>query len=412
MRRGILIVAPFLPWPADFGGAQRIAYLARGLAREHEVTIVAPFTPPERDAVLALGELCDVTAVPVRWSPRQPAGRSRRLAQLAALAGGRSFAERSFPSARLAPVVDRILRTRRIDLVQFEFPQTTCIRLGRAVPTVLDAHNIEHTLLRRVAETASSEGQRIFNLLEWRRVRQLERRAWRGVDLTVATSDVDARAIAGATGRDVPVVPNGVDVARLARLARAPAARPRVVFVGALRHAPNASGVRWYVEQVHPLVRVALPDVELAIVGADPPESIRTLASASIVVTGTVDDVDPWLASAGVAIVPLWSGSGTRLKILEAFAAGVPVVSTTLGAEGLAVTDNRHILLRDTADAFAAAVIALLRGTPPAGFDVEAARALARETYDWDLAVVPRLVAAHDIAIERFAAAGKGVSRG
>ncbi|MEX2314453.1 MAG: glycosyltransferase family 4 protein, partial [Thermomicrobiales bacterium] len=140
--------------------------------------------------------------------------------------------------------------------------------------------------------------------------------------------------------------------------------------------------------------------------GSDPPTEVAGLASRSVSVTGRVNSAVPHLARASVAVVPLHAGGGTRLKILEAFASGVPVVSTTIGAEGLDLVPGEHLLIADTPDTFASAVIDALRDTGdtglPSGYSIAGAYELAASRYDWGTAVVPALVAAHDEAIERF----------
>jgi glycosyltransferase involved in cell wall biosynthesis len=241
----------------------------------------------------------------------------------------------------------------------------------------------------------------MFNLNEWRKVRRLEERVWNAATTVVATSSVDADVITGVTGRQTAVVPNGVDIEQFAS-ANPTRRANNVVFTGAMRHFPNADAAVWYATEIHPLVVDAIPDATLSIVGADPPATVLQLGSTSINVTGRVERVEPFLQDAAVAIVPLRSGSGTRLKILEAFAARTPVVSTTLGAEGLDAIDGLHLLLRDSPRQFADAVISLLRGDHPASQLVDAAHELANQQYDWQSAVIPRLVAVHNDTIERF----------
>jgi len=402
VRRNILIVAPFLPFPADFGGALRVFHLVRGLQRHHDVHVVAPVTPDERDNVLALGEFCDVTAVPAVRSARQPAITSKRIDQIVSIASIDSFLERSLDAERMQAAIDRIFLTRRVDLMQYEFSHTASVRPTRPVPTIIDAHNIEYQLLQRVARTSANMAQEVFNRVEWRKVRHLEERAWKSATLVTATSTIDAAVIKHATGVPVSVVPNGVDVRAFSNL-DASRKQNTVIFTGAMRHYPNAVGARWYAERVHPLVRDAIPNVKVSIVGADPPPDIAALASDSITVTGRVERIEPYLASASVAIVPLHAGSGTRLKILEAFAAYTPVVSTTIGAEGVDAEDGIHILIRDKPDEFAEAVIAALRNEFPITYSAERAFQLAHRHYDWDTAILPMMLEAHEIAISRFA---------
>lgn len=398
-HRSILLVAPYLPWPADFGGAQRVYALVRGLAERHAVTLLAPATAEEFDATRDLGQLCDVVTVPAATTARQSAGDRKRLQQLRAQLGPRSFAELSGYRPQLEAVMRVIFMSRRIDLVQFEFPAAALHRLPEPRPTVFDAHNVEYELLERVARSDASIPRQIFNATEAAKVRHLEHRLWSAATVTTATSARDAATISNVTGDDVPVIPNGVDPT-LFELERAPKAG-QIIFVGAMRHQPNAAAAVWFAREVLPLVRAKLADVRFSIVGADPPAEVRALAGNGITVTGYVDDVRPYLATAALAVAPLRSGGGTRLKILEAFAAGVPVVSTSIGAEGLEVVAGEHLLLADTPAELAAATLLVLRERTFAQRLADAAQRLARERYSWEH-IVPLLEDAHTLALERF----------
>lgn len=401
MSRSILVIAPYLPFPATFGGALRIFHLVRGLAAQHQVILLAPGSDDAYAAAWELRDMCDVTLVPARSTAREPAGRRKRVHQAQSIVSGRSFLEHSSYNPQFQAVLDRIFMTRSIDLVQLEFPESTLYHLPRPVPTIFDAHNVEHDLLRRVAHASDSSAQRTFNLLEARKLQRIEVAAWNGATRCVATSQRDARLIGKLSSTPVDVVPNGVDLDAFARVRSMTPTSRRVVFVGAMRHQPNADGARWYVQQVHPLVQQHISDASMAIVGADPPVAVRDLAGASVDVTGEVDDVRPYLGAAQVVIAPLWSGGGTRLKILEAFAAGRPVVSTTLGVEGIDALHGEHLLLADTPDAFSRAVVQLLTDPTLAASLAAAGRALVERQYGWDQ-VARQLIETHNRAIEAF----------
>lgn len=398
MSRHVVVVAPWLPLPADFGGALRTYNLVRELARHDEVTLLCPARPEELPHALELGSICNVTTVPARWTPRHPATAGKRLQQLWSVGSRRSFLERSTWSEQLQGVFERLFLTTRVDLVQYESTRMALFRPPTPCPTVIDAHDVEAELLRRVARSSASDVERALKLAEARKVEWLEERLWRSSDLAVATSSRDASAIETASGVPARVVPNGVDVEAYARPADWPAGRD-IVFTGVMRHQPNSDAARWYLDAIHPLVRQRLPDARVVFAGADPPDWLRDRASGHVVVTGRVDDIRPWLWSAGVAIVPLRSGGGTRLKIFEALAAGAPVVSTTTGAEGIDGIDGAAILADDP-ESFSDAVIAVLGDGARANVMRENGRGLVAE-YDWGT-IGRRLAAAHDEAIERF----------
>ncbi|MGH9173803.1 MAG: glycosyltransferase [Vicinamibacterales bacterium] len=407
MNGDLLIVAPYLPWPDDFGGAIRIYQIVRHLAARRNVILLAPATQREMNALDHLRDICDVTAVPVDWTFRQPASVAKRVAQFRSMGARTSFVESASFESRIQAVMDRLFMTRQIELVQYEFPQMALYRPPRPCPTILDSHNIEHDLLRRVAMTHDAITGRIFNAIEWRKVRRLERAAWSSVTLNVATSSRDALAIEEADRRPVAIVPNGVDVEAFASARHCQRVAGRVVFIGAMRHQPNANGARWYIENVHPRVRVAVPHATLELVGADPPRDLVNQTDDSIAVSANVASVMPHLGRAEVAIVPLHAGGGTRLKILEAFAAGVPVVSTTVGVEGIDAVPGCDLLVADSTVAFADAVIQILRHTDlPAQYSKENAIDLVRSRHDWGSAIIPLLEEAHREAHARFHAKG------
>ena len=210
-RRNILMVAPFLPYPADFGGAQRVFHLLRGLARFHRVHLIVPSNGLDHAHVATLGNICDMTVVPTQRTARQSAGAGKRVGQVRSFAGGGSFLEQSLDVPRMQAVFERIFLTQPVDIVQYEFAHTALLRPTRPVATVVDAHNIESELLRRVAHNSSGTTQQMFNLLEWRKVRRLERSVWHDATLVLATSERDAAVVVESTDRPVVVVPNGVN---------------------------------------------------------------------------------------------------------------------------------------------------------------------------------------------------------
>lgn len=399
MKRSILIIAPYIPLPADFGGALRIFHLLSQLARHHDVSLLAPGNPDESDDAIRLGQLCDVTLVPGATHARNPAGRRKRMEQMRSLLLSSSYLQATAHNPRMQAALDRILTTRRIDLVQFEFPESALYRVPQTMPTVFDAHNVEHDLLARIANTSSSTGKRVFNMQEARKLRRLEREVWERSTRCIATSERDAELLRSMTSTPVDVVPNGVDLTHFSPAPLADATLGSVVFTGAMRHQPNADGARWYVEQVHARVQDMLPSTNFSIVGADPPPSVQALASRSVNVTGRVEDVRPYLHHANVVAVPLWSGGGTRLKILEAFASGRPVVSTSLGAEGLQVDNGEHLLLADDAGSFARAVARVVQDRDLATRLATSARQLVEQHYGWEM-VTAQLMAAHERALE------------
>jgi glycosyltransferase involved in cell wall biosynthesis len=390
----ILFATPYLPAPPNFGGARRMHELIRGAARVDTVRTLS-LTGPSDNVPDAESEIGPVAPVPTLLTAHMEPDRLRRRVQLRSLASRHSFQYRLSHHQQFQSTLDQLTARGDVDLVQFEFSQMGSYQLPDSIPSILDVHNVEHDVLRQMAQRGSA-GRRLFNQLEYRKFRREEIDAWRRASRCIATSSLDAATIERQIGRPVPVIPNGVDVNYFAAAPPSYAAETHIVFTGAMRYRPNAEGAVWFVEQVLPLIQRDLPNARFSIVGADPPPIVRALAERpGVAVTGTVDDVRPWLQAAQVVVVPLLSGGGTRLKLLEAFASSRPVVSTSAGAEGIDVRDNRELLLADEPEPFARAVIALAQ-TPDLGARLTgAALELVRAHYQWS-AISAQLRAVHE----------------
>jgi glycosyltransferase involved in cell wall biosynthesis len=242
------------------------------------------------------------------------------------------------------------VRRRQAQIVHFDY-----FSFFPPVPGALNVrapHNVESRIARHEARLQRGYG-RVWHEAEWRKLRRLERRAFAGSELCVAVSDLDAQAIAAEGASRVVVCPNGTDpVERRAPPTRAADEPLRILFVGSGGYPPYERGIAWFVRDVLPAVQARVPAV-LDVVGQPP---ARPIAAAGVRYVGRVASVSEWYDRAHVAIVPVFEGSGTRLKIVEAMAYGRPVVSTRLGAEGLPVRAPEHYLEAETAAAFAAAL--------------------------------------------------------
>jgi glycosyltransferase involved in cell wall biosynthesis len=397
----ILFVTPYPPAPPDFGGAIRMYHLVREVARVHDVRILS-LAGLSDDLSLTERELAPTVAVRVPWTGRERPSRAKRWWQLRSLVSPHSAQYRQMVQPSLQAALERLLRSEPFDLLQFEFSLTGLYRPSLPLPTVLDVHNIEHELVRQVAARGSLV-RRCFNAVEWRKLRREELRAWRRASVCLATSVLDARLVAAAGARQVVVVPNGVDPARVRRTPVSAGRPEHLLFVGSLRYWPNVEGVRFFVQRVLPLLRQRVPSLEFVVVGSDPlPEVWKLARRPGVRLVGPVPDPNPWLERCGIVVVPLFTGSGTRLKVLEAFAAGRPVVATTMGAAGLAARDGVHLLLADTPEEMAAAVVRLVESPQLREDLVTNARNLVEQCYRWNV-IGQRLLETY----ERLEAAGR-----
>jgi glycosyltransferase involved in cell wall biosynthesis len=346
----LLWVSPGFLHPTNRGGQIRTLEMLRQLHPRHEVHYAALADPAEPEGPARAGEY-STRSVPVMFQPvskRSP----RFVAQLAgALFSPLPLAIGRWRSPDLRATVERLLAEENYDAAVCDF-LVTAVNFPALEKAVLFQHNVETMIWKRHADAAHGM-RRLFFRSQERRMRAFEAEAVRRAAHVIAVSKTDAAAMRELFGVQASTVPTGVDVDSFRP---PPEARGEgLVFVGSMDWMPNIEGVLWFAREVLPLIRVQRKDLPVTIVGRMPPPEIQRLAHADpyLKVTGTVPDVRPYLWGAAVSIVPLRIGGGTRLKIYEAMAAGTPVVSTAIGAEGLDVLDGETIALADSPDIFA-----------------------------------------------------------
>jgi glycosyltransferase involved in cell wall biosynthesis len=287
--------------------------------------------------------------------------------------------------------VGELVRQHDFDAVHAD--QLSMAQFAVDLPTrlrVLDQHNAVWTIVKRAAARQRWGPLRALATLEWHKLRSYEGAVCRRFDRVTVVSREDRMALEQAAGRPLSttVVPIAVDTEALPFERRATDARD-VASVATMFYPPNVEGVQWFVREIFPLVRQALPDTRFYAIGSRPPKTLTRLAHPrrGVVVTGYVTDLDPYLRRCGVLVVPVHAGSGMRVKILEAFARGIPVVSTRIGVEGIDARDGEHLLLADEPRAFADAVLCLLRNPAEGERLARAGRRLVEERYDWRTAL-------------------------
>lgn len=384
----ILWLSAGLLLPLDKGGKLRTWHLLRHLAGRHEIEFVGYAGPGQAasdiDGMRAVAS--EVHVVPRAAAP--PKGSLAFFADAAQhVVRSLPYAVGSYRSPAYATKVKDLLGTGRFDLVVCDFlPPVANLPDRLPCPAVLFTHNVEAEIWRRHADTAPPGPRRWLLASQYRRMARFERDAVRRFDLLLAVSDADAQTLErlyGPLSQPVHVVPTGVDTEYFAP--REGSVRNRhLVFTGSMDWLPNEDGIVHFVREMLPLIRQVEPSTTLSIVGRDPTPAVRNLeAQYGVTVTGRVDDVRPFVAEAAVYVVPLRIGGGTRLKIFEAMGMGKPIVSTTVGAEGLPVSDGLHLLLADTPDAFAHAVVRLLQNQTERARLGDAARHLVVNQFDW-----------------------------
>jgi len=403
----ILYFAPHQICPVNTGARLRDYHLARQLAKRSSVTFVEMSHPEEehQDPPEDSGLTSVVTL---------DKDRTYSLSKLVrGMTGPIPVTVLNCMSCTSTSQLEGLLRSNHFDAVQIEgvhlMEYLPIIEKVSASPAiVVDWHNIESEMMSRYAQTVGNWAKRIAAKRTAKLIELAEDLLLKACKMHTVTSERERqKLLARCPDASIEVIPNGVDacyysprmIATAYRKSGQPESRPTILFVGSMDYHANIDAVIWFSRTIWPEITRKHPGLHFTIVGRDPVPAVRALVSERIHVTGTVDDVRSFYASAVAAVVPLRSGSGTRLKILEAMAAGVPVVSTRLGAEGIEVEDDVHLLLADHSEKIIAAIDRIVSSSETRVRLSQAAQALVSKVYDWSL-IGTSLYGIHEALVE------------
>ncbi len=395
----LLFLTPQLPYPPHQGTTIRNFNLIKNLAPRHEITLLSFDTPEELQNAAPLRALCrriEIAPYPARTMMAR--ARDTVFSPLPDMA-------LRLKSDAMHELVARVTRDESFDAVQIEGIEMARYMLQsqfaiRNSQIVFDDHNAEYVLQRTAYESDAHRVTRwhaaLYSFIQWKKLERYERAICRRANHIAACSDADAEAIRRLFGSQFPIsnlqspisiVPNGVDTAHFvpsAEVCAKPLAELSLVYAGKMDFRPNIDAMLWFCDEILPRLRAEIPLAHIVIVGQKPAPRIAALGERpGVAVTGGVADTRPYIADAAVYVVPLRMGSGTRLKVLEAMAMGKAIVSTARGVEGIDLVAGRDAVIADSPDAFAHAVIALLRDAERRRALGQAARALAEDKYDW-----------------------------
>ncbi|WP_420627881.1 glycosyltransferase family 4 protein [Candidatus Leptofilum sp.] len=394
----ILLLTPQLPYPPHQGTSLRNFHIIRGLAQACEVSLLSFLEPGqtiEAEKIAPLAKLCQrIETVPV---PQRTTG--KRLQQLLATRRP-DMAHRLFSQAFNV----RLLQMFQAD--DFDIVQIEGIEMARYLPVirqgsprskiVFDDHNAETELQRRNFLTDLRQPRRwvaaAYSAEQVRRLRKFERWVCQQADWVTAVSYPDKAQLEKLTGGKTPitVIPNSLDVQQF-QLEAAEAIHSDIVFSGKMDYRPNVDAVLWFLDEVWPKIRQERPSTTFTIVGQKPHARLARLKNEpGITLTGWVERVESYLVGAKVFILPFRVGSGTRLKLIEAMAAGKALVSTAVGAEGFPVQHDRELMLVDESGGFGTAVLHLLENPDERKRLGQTAQQFAQQ-YDWRV-VVPKFL--------------------
>lgn len=380
----ILFLSQVLPFPLDAGPKVRSYYVLRYLARRHDITLVTFVR--ENDSSAAIEHLRTFCAAvhPVML-------KRSRLADgvhlFTALAQRKSFLILRDDLAGMHARIAELVRSNEFDAVHADQLSMAHYAAGLKMRRILDEHNAVWTITQRMSENEANPLKRALLENEARLVQAHEAQILAQFDQVITVTQEDARAL---TFPGVPLraplktIPICIDpVAVQPRTAQPPTGN--IVFLGSMLYPPNVDGVLWFARQVLPLILDKAPDSKFYVIGARPAPAVVELGTrdARIVVTGYVDDASTYLQDSAVFVVPLRAGGGMRVKILDAWARGLPIVTTSLGCEGIRVTPDENLVVADTPETFAASVLGLIHNPGRALKLGQKGREWVQEHFDW-----------------------------
>jgi polysaccharide biosynthesis protein PslH len=396
----ILFLTQIVPFPPDAGPKVKTWHVLRSLVRQgHSVTLISFVRAEEMQHISTLGEICEaIHLVPIRRSRVADIGYMIR-----SYLTNRPFLIERDNLRPMQELVNKLVQEGDFDFIHAD--QLTMVQFavrgasafpGKNLKVIFDAHNAVWSIVERMQTNARWFLKPVIGV-EARRVKRYEGELLKTVDHVLAVTDVDRVGLEEAmkfsrvnrNGHVAPitVIPIAVDTNQLQPIKRRPRSK-NIITLGTLHYPPNADGIRWFFNEVFPLIRQYVPDATLTIIGKNPPQDFLNLAARNpdvVKVTGYVPELAPYLRESALMVVPVRAGGGMRVRILEAFAYGMPVVTTTIGLEGIDALPGKDLLVANSATDFANSVSRLLEDTALQEEFALNGRRLAETRYDWQV---------------------------
>lgn len=385
----VLLLTQVLPYPPDSGPKIKTWNVIKYLAQKHDITLVSFVRGDQTADVQRLRAYCrSIHTVQMVRNPLRDG-----WAMIRSLFSDQPWVMTRDDINRMHQLVSRLCHETSYDIVHAD--QLNMGQYASRLPgtrKILDTHNALWLLYKRLWQTLKPGPKKWLLGRDWQLLRRYEARLCQEFDHVLAVSEEDRAALIDAVGRplEITVIPIAIDTDELKPVTRSPGT-DHILYMGTMYWPPNIDGVFWFIREVWPLIRAQRPNLIFDVVGARPPQELLELSKpeTGINVTGYVKDTSPYLEKAGLMIVPLRAGGGMRVKILEALALGLPVVSTTLGCEGIALENGYHTLIADTPLEFARATLQLLDNQALADELGRNGRNLIETSYDYRIACSP-----------------------
>ena len=372
--------------PLDYGGRIRSFQMAKELACRHEVTVLTFYPAAEDDTHNELAPLFEeLITVPLKLPRRR--SMAEYIDYLRLLVAPHAYSMQKYYRADLRRAVSQLFSRKSFDAIicDFVYPAGV-LDWNSKIPIILFTHNVEAEVWERQYQVSGTLLSKIAFWLEYKRLASAERYYAKRSARVLAVSERNREFFGRyAGGRErVSLMPTGVDTDYFRPMPGSPK-ETSLVFTGSMDWAPNHDAMEYLYRDILPLIRLEEPDVEIWMVGRNPPPSLIRLVEGDpkVHVTGRVEDVRPFMSRGSIYVLPMRTGSGTRLKVLEAMASGKAIVSTPVGAEGLPVKNGENIVLAESPQEFAKAVVSLIRNRATRRQFEMNARAVAESGLSW-----------------------------
>jgi polysaccharide biosynthesis protein PslH len=378
----ILLLSHAAPYPPDLGPAQRMYHELVEMLKRHSVSVLS-FGSPEEELNFRkhFGDTCH----PVVFVPRVRSRWTNLFLRLWYMITGRSEA-RTLHTRQFQRALDELVYREKFDLIQCSTPLLGYYRFPSGIPVIGDTHNVEYDNAYRAYRQSTSIARKLYYLHLYLTLRREEVNCCKKFDVLFPTSERDQQVFRERLpAKRMVVIPNGLNVTFFKPDPTTP--KPKsLVFTGLMNYYPNEHGMLFFLDNILPLIVSTTPDVLMTIVGAHPSKKLRdrALDNPNVTVTGYVEDVRPYVGAAQVYVVPLLMGGGTRQKVLLAMAMKKPIVSTTLGCEGITLKHEESALFADSPSAFADAVVRLFNDKALADRLADNAESIVHAEYRWE----------------------------